>query len=436
MISAHQPELQPYIKASYDLATLEQLEQLLIEKGTFKFTPIENGLFPAALAHSEEQAYTGYHNIWVRDNVHVAWGNYVAGQPDVAAKCVRTLADYFWKQRHKFEEVIDGMVDVTNPMERPHIRFNGTDLSENVEVWPHAQNDALGYFLWIYAKLVAAEALVLTPEDEELLTLFVEYFHKIEFWDDEDSGHWEEVRKVNASSIGPVVAGLHGIRPLIETSTWYRTTKLYLPQLDELLIMGRESLQTILPSECVQDSVEQNRRYDAALLFLIYPLKIVPSTQAEMILEDVQENLMGEFGVRRYIGDSYWCDDYKAKMSPESRTANFSENMSARDQMLTLGCEAQWCIFDPIISVIYGEKYMQTGDETMLEDQIQFFHRSLAQITGPDCPMGEYRCPESYYMEKGTYVPNDITPLYWTQANLWMALTQMKKTAKFQQCSK
>ncbi len=42
----------------------------------------------------------------------------------------------------------------------------------------------------------------------ELLALFALYFERIRFWEDEDSGHWEERRKVGASSIGTVLAGL------------------------------------------------------------------------------------------------------------------------------------------------------------------------------------------------------------------------------------
>lgn len=41
-----------------------------------------------------------------------------------------------------------------------------------------------------------------------VLTRLVRYLKAIHFWQDEDSGHWEEQRKVSASSLGTVVAGL------------------------------------------------------------------------------------------------------------------------------------------------------------------------------------------------------------------------------------
>ena len=51
-------------------------------------------------------------------------------------------------------------------------------------------------------------SLPLRAEDYEVFCLFEDYFEAIEFWRDEDSGGWEEGRKVNDSSVGAVVAGL------------------------------------------------------------------------------------------------------------------------------------------------------------------------------------------------------------------------------------
>ena len=97
-------------------------------------------------------------------------------------------------------------------MNRPHIRFDGKTLEEIDEKWAHAQNDALGYFLWLYCILVNHKIAVPKKDDQEMLSLFVLYFEKICYWKDEDSGHWEEVRKISASSIGVVVAALKQLK--------------------------------------------------------------------------------------------------------------------------------------------------------------------------------------------------------------------------------
>ena len=53
-------------------------------------------------------------------------------------------------------------------MHRPHVRFNGDDGTELQEDWSHAQNNALGYFVWLYTTLAEGRL----PVDEiDLQTL-------------------------------------------------------------------------------------------------------------------------------------------------------------------------------------------------------------------------------------------------------------------------
>ena len=68
-----------------------------------------------------------------------------------------TLADIaaFWlKYKHRWTDCVLGRVDFDHDVTlRPHIRFNGTELRENDQHWSHAQNDAIGYFLWLFCKI-------------------------------------------------------------------------------------------------------------------------------------------------------------------------------------------------------------------------------------------------------------------------------------------
>ena len=137
---------------------------------------------------------------------------------------------------------------------------------------------------------------------------------------------------------------------------------------------------------------------------------------------------MGDYGIRRYLGDSYWCADYKEVFSEDDRTSDFSDDQASRDKYLKPGQEAQWCIFDSIMSVIYGQRFLDSGQTADYEKQRFHLDRALNQLTTRESTFGPYRCPESYYLEKGKYVPNDITPLLWTQGNLMMALHQWKQT--------
>jgi Glycosyl hydrolases family 15 len=409
-----------------DSQAISDLFNFLKQQGTFKFPSLDNGLFPSANLQSESE-YTGYQNCWVRDNIHIAHAHYINGYSDITVKNITTLTAYFIKHQSRFEKIVSGDDDFKVAMNRPHIRFNGKNLEEINEKWSHAQNDALGYFLWLFCKLHNDQKITqINFQQRQLLALFALYFAKIQYWQDEDNGHWEEKEKIEASSIGVVIAALIELKILVQNTgdLQFEDKHITTDLLAELIAKGRQSLNSILPAECVQSN--KYRPYDAAQLFLIFPLSIIQDEQIENhVLANIINHLQGDYGIRRYQGDSYWCADYKEKLQPELRMIDVSDDMTNRDSLLLPGQEAQWCIFDPIISIIYGIKYQQTKDQYYLKLQIHYFNRALSQLTPEDSPFGGYKCPELYYLEKEIYKPNDTTPLLWTQANLWMAFTFM-----------
>ncbi len=424
------------LKTTYDSDDVRSRRRFLADQGTFDVPILPTGLFSAAPVTAESE-YTGYHNVWVRDNIHVAHSLFVQGQIGAATASVTALTGYFRKHRRRFEAIIDDPGLAGDPMNRPHIRFNGESLEENAEKWSHAQNDALGYYVWFYCKLALAGHITVSTSDLEMLALFPLYFNAVGYWQDEDSGHWEEARKISASSIGAVVAGLEELlslmatQPVAEIETPRGSVTFEL--LESLLEKGRAALFAILPHECVQPDPAKRRLYDSALLFLIYPLGIVTGGMAERILGDIEGHLRGDYGVRRYLGDSFWCANYKELQDESMRTGDFSSDVSGRDALLQPGQEAQWCIFDPILSAYYGRSYVETGDRSALDKQIYYFNRSLNQLTKAGGAFPAYRCPELYYLERGAYVPNDVTPLLWTQANLGLAFVEMQKSADREQ---
>lgn len=435
-ISVAFPDVDSLLRDRYRTTEVRELHALLRKQGTFTFTPLENGLFPAAATLTEASDYTGYRSIWVRDNIHIAHAHLALGDRRTAVQTVTALLSYFCKHRFRFRDIIEGNADPAEPMNRPHIRFDGREMQEIDQKWAHAQNDALGYFLWLYSQLALQRLVRPTVEHLALLSDFIEYFAAIRFWEDEDSGHWEEVRKISASSIGTATAGLFSLRKwLTACSTGGpgqpQLAGLFdLKLLDDLIDRGQSALRQILPSECIQPDPAQARRYDAALLFLIYPLQVIEGNLADDILSDITGQLQGDLGIRRYLGDSYWCENYKSALPPEQRTADFSDDIQRRNSLARPGREAQWCIFDPLVSVIHGQRYLQTGSAADLQLQTGYLNRSLKHLTAAGSPFGALRCPESYYCEQGQYVPNDITPLLWTQSNLSLALEAMHRSAR------
>lgn len=431
----HNKEIGLRIKDKYRPEDLRELFELLNKNNTFYFKKLTNGLFPAADL-GDQNSYTNYHKVWVRDNFYIAYSHYVNGKEEECIQVVRSLGNFFYKYKHRFENVINGTADYTNPMNRPNIRFNGDDLSESTENWAHAQNDALGYYFWLLIKLANEKKIELSNEEQYLFVLFILYFQKLEFWKDEDSGHWEETRKIEASSIGPVTAALIKALTYLKDNASvdfaFDGKKIDTAFIEELIEQGKNALLKILPNECIQKDKLKYREADSALLFLIYPLDIpygfLGNEELEdTIIQNIINNLQGDYGIRRYLGDSFWTADTKKKQSQDEITADYSDRIEDRNKNHILGEEAQWCIFDSILSIIYGIKFQRKGKEEYKKLQTHYFNRALGQITGDDCIFGSFKCPEMYYLEDGEYVVNDTVPLLWGQANLWMAFWYMKE---------
>lgn len=155
-----------WIQKSTTAKDVRELTQFLAQQGTFQFPTLPNGLFSAAAGEGGDYELSGYHNVWVRDNIQIAWAHLaVLNDAAIPRACVQSLTAFFAKYRHRFTDIIDGKVDPSDPMHRPHIRFDGIHLTENTEKWAHAQNDALGYFLWLSCQLISRGDLATDAAD-------------------------------------------------------------------------------------------------------------------------------------------------------------------------------------------------------------------------------------------------------------------------------
>lgn len=426
----HNPEIGRLLRKEYTLEDLRKIEFLLKKNGCFEFKSFKNGLFPAA-SLKKEAKYTGYNNVWIRDTVHVANALYLNGEKTRALKTIRTLTKYLLKYKWKMEDSLAGKLDHRFRMNRPHIRFDAKKLQEIQVIWGHKENDALGIFVWLFCRIHNHAGTSPCAKEKTLLTLLALYFNHIKYWQDEDSGHWEEDEKIEASSIAIVTGGLRELKALFEREGGKGFScvagELKGRFLDTIITKGLGALKKILPWECRQTDPKKKRRYDAALLFSIWPVRVIEGKMAATILKGVAKNLQGAVGIRRYLMDSYWCADYKDKVREELRCSELND-LHVRNTLAAKKTEAQWCIFDPIMSIAYGQKYESTGNKKALELQTYYLNRSLAQITGKNCSYGAFKCPELYFFENGKLVVNDNVPLLWTQANLLMALKVMKES--------
>lgn len=417
-----------------------ELRQLLTDAGALRFQAYPSGLFPASDLPPELGDATEMNMAWFRDNAHVANALYESGQHELALPVGRAMLTVLHANRALLDDVVSGR----NPYQRLPVRVRGADLAKDREA--RRQNDSTGYAFWFVSKLIADGAMQATPEDLDTLAQTVRYLKAIELWHDADEGHWEEDRRIHASSIGVAVAGLR------EAQRAFGSQDAELP-FDEMIAKGSDALYRILDSgvtdlppdgdlaEPAPPSIGDNpnafnilhRKYDAALLFLVKPLGVLDDAHAQKVVADVEQHLVRAHGTARYEGDTYWSPRFPYIMSIEERTRAAEGRIEARNQkaegIAYTQTEAQWTLFDSLLSEYYGERYAQTGSDDDRAKQLHYLNRSLAQfVMTPEGP----RLPESFYYEfdngEFQWIPNDHTPLLWSQANLLRALLMFERT--------
>jgi len=392
---------------------LPEIEEQLAAFGTLCIPQLANGLFAAAGGPEAGHA-SGYQHAWLRDNVMVAYSRWRCGDTQSAHRTAESLAKFLETQEPRMRAIIHRPEAKDEVHNRPHVRFEANTLRELPQKWSHAQNDALGDVMWLRFLLAEQNDLALETGEVELFGTLARYFGAIEYWDDKDSGPWEEERKVNSSSVGTVLSALQGLKRYRERTGSFGM--LEGSELDLWIARGSATLHRRLPFESPPE-----RKTDSAVLLLVHPLDVIEDRRmAHRIVSLVRARLEGERGIRRYNGDSYFCQDYDEWFPPEEQTADFSNSMDVRDEFLRPGCEAQWCLFDPILSSIFGSRFRVTARPELFQLQLRYLNRALSQVTK------DGQCPELYFLKRGEWTPNDHTPLAWTQANLAVALHDLK----------
>jgi GH15 family glucan-1,4-alpha-glucosidase len=404
--------LLPYIRDTYTRDAIARLRAYLESQHTFDFAPLTSGLYPATPNKASEGGR--YRYAWVRDNVHIAQALWRAGRETEALSAVHALVKYFEKHTERFEAIIEGRVDSHDPMQRPHVRFDGDTLEEVAEAWSHAQNDVHGLFLWLTGNMVHEGVLEFSPTLHRIISRTIQYLTTIHFYEDADSGAWEEGRAVRASSIGAVCAGLRAWHDVLHD---YDHTRSHLAF--ELYQQGMQALNAILPYEV--RGGENEREYDGALLVLVTPLGLFTGQKADQIVERVGTHLMGEWGIKRYLGDAFWGPEYD-QLPENLRTADASADATFRARYAVTGKEAEWTIFDPLIARYFAtrKRELEEYDSDMCTSA-RYLNRSLRALVRT--PQGTLQLPELYYHKAGALVPNTILPLYWAQANLLLSLS-------------
>ncbi len=401
--------------------TLPEIRSLLDANACLEFPHVHSGMFPACNFADLDNDTTGMAHAWLRDTALVSYLLLLDGQIESAHRAVRALLDCLAKTASYYERIVTTGIAPGDDTIRPPVSFTGQS-SEPRLAWGNDQNDAIGYTLLAIGAAVDRSDFAITDSDRSILQLLPDFLHIIAYWQDPDRGHWEEDVRINASSICAVIAGLQACEGLLQSSSLVA----------ELINQGRGALNSILPNESI---APVERAYDAALLFAVEPLQILDGDMAAMIVANIEAHLVGQYGVRRYLGDSYWATDWRALQRSAQLSGDYSQfmDLSKRNKLHKPGSEAQWTLFDPLLCAYYANRYAIDPQTVYKDKAADYLRRSLRAIVsapiGPDQRLA-WRIPEAYYQEAGRWIPNDHLGLLWSQANLLYALRCMQPVLK------
>ncbi|MFB6467062.1 glycoside hydrolase family 15 protein [Cytobacillus sp. Hz8] len=316
---------------------------------------LPNGAYTASLSQD-------YRYVWIRDVVYTVLP-FIQKPSERYEKAFHALFDLFRAYEWKID--IHRKKRPVYQFEYIHSRYS-TDLKEIPAEWGHAQNDAIGAFLWgVGEGWRLGQKVIRDEKDLEIVQKLVDYLRCLEYWQAPDNGMWEENMEVHASSIGACVAGLQAVKLLVRVD-------------EELIKKGEEALRKFLPRESV------SKETDLALLSLIFPYCMVEREMALNILNQVTTKLERRYGVIRYKNDLYYNN----------------------------GSEAEWCFGLPWL----GLCYLELGNH---EKAKEYYEKTKSII--PE----NWEVPELYI--GGVNVPNGNTPLAWSVALSYIFITRMEE---------
>jgi GH15 family glucan-1,4-alpha-glucosidase len=315
---------------------------------------LSNGAYTASLSND-------YSYVWIRDIVYTVLP-FINEPSERYAKAYHALLDMFKSYEWKID--IHRKKKPIYLFEYIHSRYS-TDLKEMPVEWGHAQNDAIGAFLWgIGEGYRLGQKVIRDKKDIEIIQKLVDYLECLQYWQAKDNGMWEENMEVHASSIGACVAGLNAVKILVNVN-------------EDLIKKGEEALRHLLPRE------SETKDTDLALLSLVFPYRVVDRDTAIKIVETVSSKLERTYGVIRYENDQYYNE----------------------------GKEAEWCFGFPWL----GLCYLELGQ----------FHKASEYIAKTKRVVPDnWEVPELYV--GGTNRPNGNTPLAWSVAMSFIFLTKIE----------
>ena len=401
-------------------------------------------------------------------------------------------------QLERFEGIIESKDEdfIADRQNWPYIFASAKDnlSTHQTESWSH-QQDAWQILAWHILEAIDLGLISikdLSDSHRYFLGLIAPFLIKVSFWNQENSGSWEELTAVRSS----VRAWEHRlIIRLADKSSldpkfgflarFFRKKRRFLPEAirteDLITAVGViepdviKSMLRDLPFESpnYKKSDPRYRRSDAALIYLL-ELDYLPflaqraglsktwaASMERRIIRGVlalQDPLSG--GIARYINDTYQASGFFRHESVARLTelyggpsADASKNFLARGEIIPGEHKAAWTHFVWQLAAWSARRYIETKRRSYLNLHQDTFTAGLKLITGRELsvdvdPNGKsrpiriipWRMPECYIAEetrngREIIFPSPHTPLNWAVAEMRHAFYLRSQLLRHQQNS-
>lgn len=223
-------ELGKLIRPSYTLSDLEAIRQAFVAHNTLKLRRYSSGGHSAVTVLDDktlEAAVDGllvFH--WDRDNIMQTLAELRLSEdpemnqginiaPDAWRKGLLASLIHHKKRDFRFMDIIADRASGLphDYMRRPHIRYNPISLEEVGDPWGHGQNDSLSFvnFMTYHAlntNRMTIQDSAVTDVALSFAAMSHAFFWKVNVWQDQDLGAWEDCVGVHWSSVACVLVSL------------------------------------------------------------------------------------------------------------------------------------------------------------------------------------------------------------------------------------
>lgn len=433
-------DLAKLIRASYSSADLESVRSALVKLRTLELKRYKSGGHSAVTVLNADTLENSIDGLlifmWDRDNIMQCLAELMLAEND-SLNAGLNVPKNNWKRglaasithhrkgEGRFLDIIQGRASgfPKDYFRRPHIRYNPISLSEVGDPWGHGQNDSLSFINFLLFHGLKTNRVQWSDEVGTQATAFATLLHAylwtIHVWEDQDLGAWEDKVAQHWSSIACALVSLREQYDVLFPDGAMRYNKDGVDYwvrdhgVKELIEKCEAKLRELGIREFISSDNGDQRSADLAqinplLLAAVAGRPVLDDANTVAVLENIEKELMGPLGIRRYTKDVWDGRINRYDLGPNE--------------------EAQWCHGSPQMSYIYGELFQRTGDSKYFEKQLFHFNRTIASIPASGL------IPEAWIVDVNSreWVIDANEPLAWTQSMVVMALGQMQASLKKQ----